>query len=228
MRRTDIVISLGYEEFLIPFLPSKWNTSFSAEKAYLKVGCFRGLGRSMSKWVLARGAPKFIFMARSGTDMASAQRLVDDLKASGALVTVVRGNVINLIDVKRAVAGIDNSVGGVVQAAMGFMPRIQGSWNLHNAFKGKDHYLEFFLMTFLGLAATSVGIGMVSEIGCLHENPEIEAILLRKRIHSINEDEMLQIIDIAISMPTDIPGGYDELARGHILTGLEPLGLKEL
>lgn len=65
-------------------------------------------------------------------------------------------------------------------------------------------------------------------VGYLHENLEIEAILLRKGIQAINEDEILQIIDTALSTPTRIPGDYDELTRGHVLTGLEPLGLKGL
>lgn len=140
----------------------------------------------------------------------------------------------------------------------GLKPKIVGSWNLHNAIRGRDSELDFFLMTSsisgsvgtatesnycsanyfldvfarhrhsLGLPATSIGLGMISEVGYLHENPEIEAMLLRKGIQAINEDEMLQIIDASLATPTSVPGSYDELARAHVLTGLEPLGLKEL
>ena len=84
----------------------------------------------------------------------------------------------------------------------------------------------------VGVPAVSVGLGMISEVGYLHENPEIEALLLRKGIQAINEDEMLQIIDITLSMATSTPMGadntYDDFALGHVLTGLEPLGLKAL
>ncbi|KAI0886290.1 ketoacyl-synt-domain-containing protein [Annulohypoxylon maeteangense] len=274
-----VVVSLENDTSSVPVLPIKYDTTFSPDKTYLLVGCLGGLGRSMSKWMLTRGARKFVFLGRSGTDRAPARRLVEDLEFSGAQVTVVRGDVVNLEDVERAVASIDGAIGGVIQAAMGLdealfttmsrqywlnglKPKIVGSWNLHNAIRGHDQELDFFLMTSsvsgsvgtatesnycsanyfldvfaryrrgLGLPATSVGLGMISEVGYLHENPEIEALLLRKGIQAINEDEMLQIIDIALSQQTDVPNttgdAYDELGLGHVLTGLEPLGLREL
>ncbi len=140
----------------------------------------------------------------------------------------------------------------------GIDPKVVGTWNLHNSIKGKDSDLDFFLMTSsisgsvgtatesnycsgnyfldmfaryrrsLGLPAISVGLGMISEVGYLHENPEIEALLLRKGIQAIDEDELLQIIDIALSSKMTMAHAYDAFAQSHILTGLEPLGLKEL
>ena len=135
---------------------------------------------------------------------------------------------------------------------------VVGTWNLHSSIKGKESDLDFFLVTSsisgsvgtatesnycsgnyfldmfaryrrsLGLPAISVGLGMISEVGYLHENPEIEALLLRKGIQAIDEDELLQIIDVALSPKMTIAHAYDTFAQNHILTGLEPLGLKEL
>lgn len=132
-------------------------------------------------------------------------------------------------------------------------PKVQGSWNLHNSIKGKDSTLEFFLMTssvtgsvgtatesnytaansFMdnfakyrrkhNLPAASIGLGSISEVGYLHENPEIEAILLRKGLTFINEDEMLSIIDIVLSRPY----GLDP-SEAHVLTGLETQGMKKI
>lgn len=143
----------------------------------------------------------------------------------------------------------------------GIDPKLFGTWNLHNAIKGKDAALDFFLMTSsvsgsvgtatesnycsvdyffdifagnrhsLGLPATSVGLGMISEVGYLHENPEIEVLLLRKGIQAINENELLRIIDLALTPPRSTatrPGDIalvDPLTASHILTGLEPLAL---
>ena len=83
----------------------------------------------------------------------------------------------------------------------GIDPKVQGTWNVHNAIKGKDSELDFFLMSSsisgsvgtatesnycaanyflnvfaryrwsLGLPATLVGLGMISEVGYLHDNP---------------------------------------------------------
>lgn len=254
------------------------------------IGCLGGLGRSISKWMVKRGARKFVFVGRTGTDRKAARQLVEDLEAEGAYVSVVRGDVSILADVQAAVAAIKGPVGGVIQAAMGLNvchsvclsvfkntnssqealwttmpveywhtgidPKLIGSWNLYNALQGRTDDLDFFLMTssvsgsvgtategnycaanyfldvfarFLrskGLPGISIGLGMISEVGYLHENPEIEALLLRKGIQAINEDELLQIIDIALCSKNSTP--YDTMASCHVLTGLEPLGLKLL
>lgn len=73
---------------------------------------------------------------------------------------------------------------------------------------------------------------MIAEVGYLHENPEIEAILLRKCIQPLNEEEFVQILDFGISGPgsdAEFVGGKfmgSELA--HILTGLQSYGVRKL
>ncbi|KAI0867673.1 putative polyketide synthase [Hypoxylon argillaceum] len=128
-----------------------------------------------------------------------------------------------------------------------------GAWNLHAALEGHDKHLDFFLLTssvngtigsateanycasnsFLdafarwrreqGKRAISIGLGMISEVGYLHENPAVEQILLRKGIHPLTEHEFLQIIDLALT--TD---DQDALEGAHLLTGLESLGFRTL
>lgn len=246
---------------------------FDPEKVYLLIGCLGGLGRSLSRWMMGRGARRFVFLGRSGTDKPSARELVFRLESAGATVGVVRGDVSSAADVAAAVQtclDMERPVGGVVQAAMGLHealftrmsneawhtgidPKWQGTWNLHNSLEGHDGALDFFLLTssvsgtvgtatesnycaangFLdsfarwrrsrGQPAVSIGLGMISEVGYLHENPEIEALLLRKGIQPINEEEMLQIVDLALG---------SEAARrpadAHVLTGLEPAGIRAL
>lgn len=143
----------------------------------------------------------------------------------------------------------------------GIRPKWLGTWNLHNALEGQDQNLDFFLLTssvsgsvgtatesnycaangFLdnfarwrrmqGKPAVSVGLGMISDAGYLHENPEIEALLLRKGIQPLSEDEFLQVIDLALSRQNRSTKSEDtlqHLADAHILTGLEPFALRKL
>ena len=85
----------------------------------------------------------------------------------------------------------------------------------------------------LGLPATSVGLGMIAEVGYLHEHPAIERLLKRKGISAITEDELLQIVDLALAHPrpssssTGRPHHYDTLVTSHLLTGIEFAGLQE-
>ena len=145
----------------------------------------------------------------------------------------------------------------------GIQPKFKGTYNLHHALEGKDADLDFFLMTSsvsgstgftseanycasnafldafaryrrsIGKPAVAVGLGMISEIGFMHEDAETEARLLRKGVQALPEDEFLQIIDLALSEPqtTTVVDGkpvYDPLKSSHILTGLEVNSVKEL
>ncbi|KGO64925.1 hypothetical protein PEX1_009200 [Penicillium expansum] len=261
----------------IRVIPAKYETVFSAQKCYLMVGCLGGLGRSLSKWMISCGARRFIFMGRSGFDKPEAKDIVDDLRAQGAHVTVIRGDVCRYEDVERAVEAADCPIGGVIQAAMALSealwssmshsawhttigPKVQGTWNLHNALgQGRDSQLDFFVMTSsisgtvgtatesnycaansfldafaryrnrLGLPAISIGYGMISEVGYLHEHPDIEALMKRKGIHPINEDELIQIMNMALvnQRASTWDSRYDHLAGSHLLTGVEFIGLHE-
>ncbi|KAF5558961.1 polyketide synthase [Fusarium mexicanum] len=273
-----IVISLEDQQARVPVAPPLYLSVFDPEKVYLLVGCLGGLGRSLSRWMMTRGARRFVFLGRSGADRPSARQLISRLEQAGATVEVVRGDVCNLSDVTKAVEACISAgrrIGGVVQAAMGLSeslftsmsneawhtgidPKWQGTWNLHNALqvhvdKDQSNEPDLFLLTssvsgtvgtatesnycsangFLdafarwrrarGQACVSVGLGMISEVGYLHENPEIESLLLRKGIQPLNEDAFLQVVDLALTSEQD--GKVDD---SHLLTGLESAAIREL
>ncbi|KAH6616033.1 KR domain-containing protein [Chaetomium sp. MPI-SDFR-AT-0129] len=142
---------------------------FNPDVTYLLVGCLGGLGRSLTRWMMASGARRFLFLSRSGTDAPSAAKLVDDLGAAGATVQVVRGDVANRSDVLRAVEQAPptspHPIRGVIHAAMvlrdavfhsmpysswtsSLAPKVQGAMNLHSVLVEElDLPLDFFLMT---------------------------------------------------------------------------------
>ena len=82
-------------------------------------GCLGGIGRSITKWMMKRGAKKFAMIGRSGLDKEPARLLVRDLEDAGAYVHVTRGDVGDAEVVEEAVTAIEGEIGGVVQAAMG-------------------------------------------------------------------------------------------------------------
>lgn len=275
-----VAVSFQDGSSTIPVVPKKHESVFDPNKSYIMIGCLGGLGRSISKWMMARGARNFVFLGRSGLTKPVAKLLVEDLQKQGATVDVVRGDVSRYDDVEQTVrtAAARLPIGGVIQAAMGLSealwsamsnqswhtsidPKVYGTWHLHNALRKdeRDANLDFFLMTSsvsgtvgtatesnycsanafldafaryrnsIGLPAISVGLGMISEVGYLHENPDIEALLKRKGIYPINEDELLQIIDLALTNqhPATWSPHYDSLVNSHLLTGIEFIGLKE-
>ncbi|KAF2679525.1 KR-domain-containing protein [Lentithecium fluviatile CBS 122367] len=141
----------------VKILRERHSTRLHPGKAYLMIGCLGGLGRSLTKWMVTRGARKFIFLGQSGSAKPAAQRLVDELIADGADVVVIKGDVSEPNDVEKAVAAIP--IGGVFQAAMGLSEvlwatlsngswhasiqlKIQGVRNLHNALRQEGRNAE--------------------------------------------------------------------------------------
>ena len=104
----------------INVLPSPPIPKFRPDATYLLVGALGGLGRSLGSWMMERGAKHFTFMARSGMDSQQAAILVADMRAAGATIQVVRGDVTVRADVDRALSGISAEfpLRGVVHAAM--------------------------------------------------------------------------------------------------------------
>ncbi|KAI1116262.1 polyketide synthase [Nemania sp. NC0429] len=275
-----IVVSLENPASSVPVAPTKYSTTFAPDKVYLLVGCLGGLGRSLSRWMFARGARRFCFMGRSGLRNSAAKTLVEGLRASGAVVQVVTGDVSQASDVLAAVDAchqVADHIGGVVQAAMGLrealfsvmdsqgwqtavQPKWAGTWNLHNALEGHDKALDFFLLMssmsgsvgtatesnycsangFLdafaswrraqGKPAISIGLGMISEVGYLHENPQVEELLLRRGIQPLNQEEFLQVVDLSLSSTQNNAALHEQsrLSTPLVLTGLEPFGFLKL
>ena len=113
-------VSVSFEDpnSLVKVRPPKHVVKMASDKWYIMVGCLGGLGRSISKYMMARGARNFIFMGRSGIDREKPRAQVEELEGAGAQIKVVRGDVTNFEDVQRAVAEAEGPLGGVIQAAM--------------------------------------------------------------------------------------------------------------
>ncbi|KAI0403612.1 polyketide synthase [Xylaria palmicola] len=148
----------------IALIPSRPHLKLRDDATYFLVGCLGGLGRSLTSWMMKRGARNFAFLSRSGTDAPQAAALVNDLVSSGANVQVFRGDASIKEDLKQAVSSVpvDRPIRGVINAAMvlrdgmfhsmGFddwvtstKPKVQGSMNLHEVMA--DIPLDFFAMT---------------------------------------------------------------------------------
>lgn len=118
-RMGKVAISFENPNSILQVHPPKYHVYLDAQKIFVLVGCLGGLGRSISKWMMARGARKLVFLGRSGLDKQTARALVQELETAGAHVKVVRGDVSEFSDVQKAVDGAESPIGGVIHAAMG-------------------------------------------------------------------------------------------------------------
>jgi NADPH:quinone reductase-like Zn-dependent oxidoreductase len=114
------LLTYSVSENTLNILRSRPSLKFHADATYLLVGCLGGLGRSLTSWMMKKGARRFAFLSRSGTDGEQAAIVVQDVKKAGAEVQVIRGDVTIKKDVERAIKAIPSKypLRGVVHAAM--------------------------------------------------------------------------------------------------------------
>ncbi|WP_438004842.1 SDR family NAD(P)-dependent oxidoreductase [Sorangium sp. So ce321] len=131
--------------------------------SYLIVGGLGGLGLSLARWMVDRGARHLVLSGRSGAS-EQARRAIDALEARGAQVVVAQADVSRRDQVIDLLAAIDRRappLRGVVHAAMviadstvvqqsaerfwkTMAPKMHGAWNLHDLTAGRP--LDFFVM----------------------------------------------------------------------------------
>lgn len=149
--------------------------SFQADATYLLSGGLGGLGRSMSRWMVQRGARNLVYVSRGGASSAAAKELIAELNEAKVRTVVLQCDV---TDVKKLSAALGAALKtlpplrGVIQGAMvlndgifanmahsafvqALRPKVEGSWALHHATVEHKAPLDFFIM--LSSAAAFIG-----------------------------------------------------------------------
>lgn len=134
-----------------------------AGRSYLVTGGLGGLGLSLARWFVERGAGSVFLMSRHAPT-AQAQEILDELNRDGQRVIAVQGDVGQEADVIRVLKQIekgDKPLAGVIHAAGVlrdktlleqsresfqdvFVPKVMGGWNLHRHVANET--LDFFVL----------------------------------------------------------------------------------
>jgi len=218
--------------------------TFDPTASYLIVGGVGGLGKPVSTWMVDNGARHLIFLSRSAGTTAEDRAFFQELNSRGCSATAVQGSVSDLDTVIKAVLSAKTPLKGVLQMSMilrdqdfGRMthdewitvvsPRVQGTWNLHEATRACS--LDFFVMfsslsgvvgtlgqanyasanAFLDaftqfrhsleLTSSSIDIGFMEDTGYLSENPAQLARLRAAGNYRLREQHLLDALTIAIA-----------------------------
>lgn len=156
-----IVVHLPANSNSLPLPIVKSFPSFRSDAAYLLVGGLGGIGRSVSTWLVERGAKELIFLSRSAGKSNEDQKFIHELETQDCHVVCVVGDVTNREDVEEAIGRRTRPLAGVIQMAVdlkdrlflqmshsewaaALAPKLTGSWNLHHA--TMHHPLDFFVL----------------------------------------------------------------------------------
>jgi aryl carrier-like protein len=143
--------------------PRKKPICFDNSVAYLLVGGLGGLGRSISTWMVQRGARHLIYLSRNAGTHKRHQYFAQELASMGCRAEFVQGSVSRLEDVIKAVTRAQGRLKGILQMSMvlsdqGFArmtleewnmavdPKVKGTWNLHSASISANSDLDFFIL----------------------------------------------------------------------------------
>lgn len=212
---------------------------------YLLVGGLGGLGRAIATWMVENGARHLTFLSRSAGLGPDDESFVGELNSMACQVQLVRGSVTDSEDVQRVIREAKMPVKGILQMSMilrdeNFLkmtfddwvtataPKIQGTWNLHNAAISAGLELDFFVLfsslsgiigqpgqanyasanTFLdafvqyrnglGLPASAVDIGAVDGIGYISNDPGLLSKMGGAGFKAIREKELLDALTVAM------------------------------
>ncbi|KAI0130517.1 polyketide synthase [Xylariales sp. AK1849] len=137
---------------------------FRNNSTYVVIGGTGGLGRSMTKWMVGRGAGHILLLSRSGRKEGQVAALAEQLEQSHNAKIVVKACDVADVDSVASVLAFCNkempSIAGVVHAGMvlrdvlfekmGFedyqeviRSKVAGAWNIHNALLSTP--LDFFI-----------------------------------------------------------------------------------
>ena len=214
--------------------------------SYLLIGGLGGLGRAVSTWIVEHGARHLVFLSRNAGNNSQDEQFVKELSSMGCEAQLVPGSVTNLEDVSKALREAVCPIKGILQMSMvlrdeSFLnmthqqwneacaPKVQGTWNLHNASISEGLDLDFFLLmsslsgtignpgqanyasanTFLdafvqyrnnnGLPASSIDIGAVKDIGYISENPALMQKMEASGFKGLKEQEVLDALAVAMT-----------------------------
>jgi hypothetical protein len=159
----SVVLTFDKDDML-PISPKVKNRlRLSRNAAYLICGGLGGLGRSLAKFMVSKGARNLIFLSRSGPATPTAIALTEELAALGATVKMYACDVGDETALEKTLAKCSRDmppIKGVVQSAAiirdfvfervthdswkdTLWPKVQETWNLHKHLP-KD--MDFFVI----------------------------------------------------------------------------------
>jgi aryl carrier-like protein len=219
---------------------------FSDSASYLLIGGLGGLGQAISVWMVEQNARELIYLSRGAGTKPGDEVFLNELRSMGCNVQVVTGDVTKTEDVEKAFSVATFPLKGIIQMSMVLRdqnfsqmtfeewsiathPKIQGSWNLHNAALANGANLDFFVLfsslsgivgqpgqanyasanTFLDaftqyrrglhLPASVIDIGAVVDVGFVSKNYGLMTKLTSSGFKGVTEQELLDAMVVAIT-----------------------------
>ncbi|GKZ20013.1 type I Iterative Polyketide synthase (PKS) [Aspergillus brasiliensis] len=219
----------------------------SSDATYLIVGGTGGIGQSLTRRMVQRGARHVVLLSRSGTVSEAVQKVISECQTAGASIYIKKCDVSEASQVKATIAELVQKglppIRGVIHAAMVLKdilfeqmtfpdwdavlrPKVAAAWNLHNALLHQP--LDFFVM----LSSVAGIIGNRGQAAYAAGNCFLDALAGYRR------QKGLSAVSLDLAAVGDIGVLSDDadrkaqvmknLASGHAMQEVEVLALVEM
>ncbi|KAK3345970.1 polyketide synthase [Lasiosphaeria hispida] len=220
-----IVRHVGVNQQVKATHPKMPTTILTGDWTYVIVGGTGGLGRSITKRMVRRGARHIVLLSRKNTITPETKQLIRECRRQGASVYVHQCDVVDYAQVSSLVAELASMfklppIRGVIHAAMVLrdimfekmtfkdfdlvvQSKVRGAWNFHNALAGQP--LDFFVL----MSSISGIIGNIGQAAYSAANTYLDALAGHRRRHG------LPAVSLNLSLIRD---------GGHLMDNIEHMG----
>ncbi|KAB5578110.1 KR domain-containing protein [Coniochaeta sp. 2T2.1] len=169
------IVLVPHDDDNVMIMPSQKPTyHFDPNASYVIAGGLGGLGRSMARWMVRRGAKNLILLSRFGPVRDSGKELIAELEDAGATVAAPPCDVTDRSTLARVLEKCGKEmppVRGCIQGSMilkdaifanmtlddynaAVRPKVHGPWNLHEVLPKE---LDFFILLSSGSGIVGKG-----------------------------------------------------------------------
>lgn len=121
-RGTGKMVFVPHGDDVVPIVPEQQTPfTFSPDATYVLSGGLGGLGRSIARWMVSRGARNLLFLSRSGNITPAVAEMEKQLTEQKCRVHIVKCDVTdaaNLVSVLEECKSLLPPIKGVIQGAM--------------------------------------------------------------------------------------------------------------
>ncbi|KAG6152537.1 Type I Iterative PKS [Claviceps purpurea] len=171
---------------------------FSENASYVILGGTGGLGRSMARWMLQKGAGSIVLMSRSGMN-SKVEELVQELGDLGSKIHVKACDIADYASLESVFKECSKSlppIRGVIHATMVLrdmlyekmafedfnavvQSKVAGAWNAHKALAGQE--MDFFIL----LSSIAGIIGNKGQASYAAANTFLDSLARHRREHGL-------------------------------------------
>ncbi|KAI1740420.1 lovastatin nonaketide synthase [Xylaria scruposa] len=157
------VITLDLHSTVPAVVKTKSTYQFHKDATYIIGGGLGGIGRSIARWMVTRGARNLILPSRSGVNTDTAKLFVNELEQQGICIATPKVNLADHQELESVLQGLTKEmppIRGCIQCAtvlrdslfanmsyddwcISVKSKAKGSWNLHSTL---PNGLDFFIM----------------------------------------------------------------------------------